>query len=454
MSSDQLRVLTLNCWGLKYVAKNRTERVKAIAAELSRLDHDIIALQEIWVFADYQHVRESLLKRLPYAKFFYSGALGSGLALFSRFPILGSSVHPYSLNGTPIDVGGGDWFVGKAAVSIIVSHPILGQLQVFNTHLYAKGGEDGPEHNRAHRLVNAWEFSKLARQAAELGRYVIAVRLFLFISHSKLTFHSKAGDFNSIPDSLPMAVINEYAALNDSWAVSHPTSPTISSPSALEAITHFGVTADSPLNTYSAGKPIGPYARKFLGKRLDYILYRQPIRPQTRPDEPIPLLKCTECNVVLTEKVPGREFSYSDHFGLESTLEIRTGTQAPVDLGESHNVWSGGAPASSSELSGESVATALQALAARYRFTKQRARKEMSIFALCVLILVILVVGSPWLPHAWINPIFLLFTVFIAWLGTTMLYEGFLFGNWECNALMNTIEELEIYKNSLEIHRS
>lgn len=41
---------------------------------------------------------------------------------------------------------------------------------------YARGGDDGPEYNRAHRLVNAWEFAKVTREAAELGRYVIAVR--------------------------------------------------------------------------------------------------------------------------------------------------------------------------------------------------------------------------------------------------------------------------------------
>lgn len=52
------------------------------------------------------------------------------------------------------------------------------------TQLFAKGGEDGPEHKRAHRLVNAWEFSKLARQAAELGRYVIAVRHYKLNSYS------------------------------------------------------------------------------------------------------------------------------------------------------------------------------------------------------------------------------------------------------------------------------
>ncbi|KAJ6520087.1 inositol phosphophingolipids phospholipase C [Mycena sanguinolenta] len=440
MSETALHVLTLNCWGLKYVSKNRTERVHAIAQELAKFHHDIIALQEIWVFADYEHVRDNVIKRLPYSKFFYSGALGSGLALFSRFPIIGTSVHPYSLNGAPIDVGGGDWFVGKAAVSITISHPVLGQVQIFNTHLYAKGGEDGPEHNRAHRIVNAWEFSKLARQAAELGRYVIA-----------------AGDFNSIPSTLPMALIREYADLSDSWAVAHPIAPSTSSPSAMDAITQFGVTADSPLNSYSAGKPIGPYARKFLGKRLDYILYRQPIRPATHLDEdPIPVLKCTECNVLLTEKVPGRPFSFSDHFALEATLEIQSGVRAPADLADAHNVWAtpgavrGPATTSVSELSAESLTTAMQALAACYRFSRQRAKKELALFAGCIFILVVVVVGSPWLPHSWINPIFILFTIFVAWLGTTMLYEGFLYGNWECNALMNVIEELEIYKNALE----
>ena len=69
---------------------------------------------------------------------------------------------------------------------------MLGQVQVFNTHvcvlclvfepytqrgqqLFAKGGEWGPEWQRAHRLVNAWELAKLVRQAAQLGRYVVVV---------------------------------------------------------------------------------------------------------------------------------------------------------------------------------------------------------------------------------------------------------------------------------------
>lgn len=64
-----------------------------------------------------------------------SGALGAGLVIFSRFPIVGTTIHPYSLNGAPIDVVAGDWFVGKAAASIVISHPVLGEVEVFNTHV-------------------------------------------------------------------------------------------------------------------------------------------------------------------------------------------------------------------------------------------------------------------------------------------------------------------------------
>ena len=63
-----------------------------------------------------------------------SGALGAGLALFSRFPIISTSIHPYSLSGAPMDVIAGDFFVGKAASSIVIIHPVLGQVEVFNTH--------------------------------------------------------------------------------------------------------------------------------------------------------------------------------------------------------------------------------------------------------------------------------------------------------------------------------
>jgi sphingomyelin phosphodiesterase 2 len=54
-----------------------------------------------------------------------------------------------------------------------------------------------------------------------------------------------------------------------------------------------------------------------------------------------------------------------------------------------------------------------------------------------------MIIGTAWLSHPWITPIFILITMFMSWLATTMLYEGFIYGNWERNALMNIIEDLE-----------
>lgn len=239
-----------------------------------------------------------------------------------------------------------------------------------------------------------------------------------------------------------MTIIRDHAALTDAWVVSHPIDSSISvdMTSSQDMIQHFGVTADSPINSYSAGKPLDPHARKFLGKRLDYIFYRQPSRPAT--PQPLPLLSCSGTKVVLTEIVPGHDFSYSDHFGLVATLDIRIHQgEVPSDS------YSQPAP---SQLTSASINTMIQALTSCHRFSRYRSNRELAVFGLCILLLLGLVIGSAWLPASWASSLLLLFTVFIAWYATTMFYEGFLYGRWELNALMNIIEELEIYHNLLE----
>lgn len=232
-----------------------------------------------------------------------------------------------------------------------------------------------------------------------------------------------------------MTIILNHASLTDAWKVTHPDTDTVSVFNPLEAVQRLGITADSPLNSWSAGKG---YARGTWGKRLDYVLYRQP----NRPNQQLPILKATSSQVVFMDPVPGRTFSHSDHFGLEATFEIihETGVSSLLPP--------------PGRLSNESIATTIQALTSCYRFSRERSRRELFIFGLCLIILFGMIVCSPWLPHSWINPIFILFTTFIAWLATTMLYEGFIFGHWECNALMNVIEELEIHKKGLEMAAS
>ncbi|KAH9031869.1 inositol phosphophingolipids phospholipase C [Lactarius hengduanensis] len=444
----RIDVFSLNCWGLKYVSKRRSERIQAISRFLESSDFDIVALQELWVYADYEIVRSRLSKSLPFSKFFYSGALGAGLAIFSRFPIVAAAIHPYSLNGSPLDVLGGDWFVGKAAASVVIRHPTLGQVQVFNTHLYAKGGEGGAEHHRAHRLVNAWEFAKLAKQAAELGRYVIA-----------------AGDFNSVPTSLPMTVIREHASLSDAWEGTHPTtSPFIASTLSLsptQAVEAYGVTADSPLNTYSAGKSLDVHARTFHGKRLDYILFRDPVSPLASAAPP-PTLVAADARVLLTDTVPGLPFSYSDHFGVSATLHIRF----PWD-GSNHTSPDDGHITAqkqmplaistpftptrvSAKLTAADAAAVLGSLVTCYHHAHARAKRQLLVFGFSVGALISLIAGAGCFPPK-ATPFVVLGSAVFTWLGTTMFYVGFVYGRWEVNALLNVIDELELYRKSVEV---
>lgn len=58
--------------------------------------------------------------------------------MFSRYPIIDANILPYSLNGSPLDVIGGDWFVGKAVASVVLKHPILGEVEFLNTHVGAR----------------------------------------------------------------------------------------------------------------------------------------------------------------------------------------------------------------------------------------------------------------------------------------------------------------------------
>ena len=57
--------------GLKYFSKYRSERIEAITRFLENSDFDIVALQELWVQADYHIVRSRISRLLPFSKCFY-----------------------------------------------------------------------------------------------------------------------------------------------------------------------------------------------------------------------------------------------------------------------------------------------------------------------------------------------------------------------------------------------
>lgn len=264
------------------------------------------------------------------------------------------------------------------------------------------------------------------------------------------------GDFNSIPTTLPMILIREHASLTDAWEQSHeslPRPPSITSvhdiPSPQQALREYGVTADSPLNSYSASKPLDSVARRCQGKRLDYVLFRHP-NPRHSDRGHFHTLRATDAKVVLTSKIPGYDFSFSDHFGLEVTLQIGFGN-------DEHDVESGiphPHPPAETRLSDTALVTTLQALIACYRTSRRRSHFQLIVFAACICVLLVVTVASAWLSRSWINSFFTFFTIAVSWLGTTMLYSGFIYGSCETNALTNVIEELELLRQQVSCTQS
>lgn len=322
-----------------------------------------------------------------------------------------------------------------------------------------------------------------------------------------------------------MSIIREHGHLTDAWSASHehgflpdPENDEVDSPH--EAIEEYGVTADSPLNTYSAAKRLEGIAARWKGKRLDYILYRGPARFHRRwrrrgeqtpvtgllngktifddPFDNIPTLRCTSSKVVMMNKVPGFNMSLSDHFGVEATLLIQfpspnhispppaapiiwdtaassstTTFSVPPSLAQQQRPYIdidvpsdshsppahvsalanvaddiGAGDAFEIDISQPTVDAMLQAISGAYRAARSRSRKHMTVFGVCVLALTGLIVGSAWQPHPGLNPVLLLVAGGVTWLGTTMLYAGFIWGNWELNWLMTVVEELELLNRS------
>ena len=136
---QNLHVLSLNCWGLKYISKHRRERLQEIGAQLAQVSPlpDIVALQECWTQEDYYSIQSQNQHYLPYSKYYFSGIFGGGLVILSRWPIEESNMYRYPLNGRPTAFFRGDWFVGKgvACARIRIGPGPSDFAEVFCTHV-------------------------------------------------------------------------------------------------------------------------------------------------------------------------------------------------------------------------------------------------------------------------------------------------------------------------------
>lgn len=132
-------MITLNCWGLKFLSKFRHERLLEIGKRIATADPtpQIVGLQECWTQQDYRSIRAETRDILPYGKFYYSGIFGGGLAILSKWPIEESNMLRYPLNGRPTAFFRGDWYVGKGVASARIRYGPGPKdvMEVFTTHV-------------------------------------------------------------------------------------------------------------------------------------------------------------------------------------------------------------------------------------------------------------------------------------------------------------------------------
>ncbi|KIW16143.1 hypothetical protein PV08_06194 [Exophiala spinifera] len=332
---SSINVLTLNCWGLKYLSKFRTERLSEIGNRIANYtpELDIVGLQECWTFADYLNIRNRTRSILPYAKYYHSGIFGGGLAIFSRWPIRDSSMFRYPLNGRPTAFFRGDWFVGKGVACAQIQMPDGQMIEVFNTHLHAPYEREPNDSYICHRTAQAWEIAKLMRAASERGSLVLGM-----------------GDFNMVPLSFAHVLIESRGGVKDVWRVVKPGSSVGKShhlpeierrkrmnedpvPDVNSSLQDHGHTCDSVLNTWRWPKEDRKrlekgHDRNIVGTdpdpnsyRLDYIFFNGISRGW----------KVRDVKVALTERHPELRCSLSDHFAVHATVE-RSDTQSTTPM--------------------------------------------------------------------------------------------------------------------------
>ena len=451
---DALNIITLNCWGLKYIAKLRKERLDEIGKRIATATPvpNIVGLQECWTLEDYKRIRKHTKSILPYGKFYHSGIFGGGLAILSRWPIEESNMIRYPLNGRPTAFFRGDWFVGKgiACASIRLGPGAKNVVEVFCTHLHAPYEREPHDSYLCHRTAQAWEIAKLMRGAVQKGHLALGL-----------------GDFNMIPLSLAHRIITTHAPVNDVWRVLHPDSSLGAAVDAPEKIrgrqtpaasfnlTENGATCDSILNTWRWTKENQQklFKGEFLhvssdspdprAKRLDYIFFGS-------SPEHASAWQIQDAKVGMTNPHPEIGCSLSDHFSMEATIQRRRTnrpsetTETPghdqiLDNKESHldtNILTPNGSLTTSTYLPRSTYDEILTMISVYTLRERRQRRfRLAHFLLSVPISIICFIAVFWSPHNFVSFILMLVSTLSLGAGIIDGLIGGLFVGSELRAL-------------------
>jgi hypothetical protein len=195
-----LRVLSLNCWGIPYITPEWAARVPILAERVKALAPDIAALQEVWQAKDGAKIAEVV--GLPYWRYFDAPGR-AGLLVMSRFPIEAAHLDLFAVNGLPgyMAVGHMDWLSAKGVATTILRTP-LGALPLLDTHVISAHPPDSP--SQADRFTG-----ERITQMADLADAVAAAR------RGTALPPLLCGDLNAEPDSPEIGAVRAMADLDD-----------------------------------------------------------------------------------------------------------------------------------------------------------------------------------------------------------------------------------------------
>ncbi|XP_023293658.2 putative neutral sphingomyelinase [Lucilia cuprina] len=275
MVSLELSILTLNVWGIPLISADRAERMQHIGKELASGKYDIVSLQEVWTEKDSATLQELTKAVLPYVHYFYSGVIGAGLLVLSKYPIVTSLFHSWTVNGYCHRIQHADWFGGKGVGMCRIRVGDL-YVHVYNAHLHAEYNIKNDDY-LTHRVIQAFDTA----QFIEATRWDAAVQIL-------------AGDLNTKPTDICYKVLLYTSQMKDSC-----NSDTVT-------------TNECKQNSYTSKKVL---ARNPNGFRIDHIFLRSADKIKT---------SILEYKLPLPDRVPGKKFSYSDHEGVQVRLRLQT----------------------------------------------------------------------------------------------------------------------------------
>ena len=228
-----------------------------------------------------------------------------------------------------------------------------------------------------------------------------------------------AGDFNTEPGDVPYKLVRHVTPLSDAWEEAQGPGG--------------GETSETPGNSYT-----GKYALKECpqGRRIDYIMYNS--GPNIRAET-------VYCTLPMSERIPGKNISYSDHEGVTAKLRLRRSVDSDQVTGRDY---ARAQSVKNIDRKLECVDEAKEILKRSVK-TANHDRIMGYVFSVaCILLMMASFITHYYEQHLAVNILMFLIRLVLIVLGSYCFLMSLLFFKKEVHALKGTLASLELIRES------